>query len=182
MLIGSNGRLNPLDSVKDLMLFKKIPSVSLALITSVTLIVTMSVPANATPVLGTSEQVAESTNGQSATNNLAKKFESLKNGESLTYSSPTGENFKVTNSNGQLTFTRISNSSIATPASSWCATSLAAVVFGIGATALAAAAVATGGGTVVIGGVALSGAQLGGLAAVAGSFSALEAYIDSKIC
>ena len=161
---------------------KKINSTSLAILTTVALTLAVNAPANATTVVSAPQQTIESSDTHSETNKLAKKMESLKSGESFTYSSPNGQDFKVSKNHGQLSFVATGDSSIATPAASWCATSLAAVVFGIGATALGAAAVATGGGTVVIGGVALSGAQVGGLAAVAGSFSALEAYIDSKIC
>lgn len=162
--------------------FKKITSTSIAVVVSLALATTMSMPAKAAPAVVASGETAVTAASQSETNNLAEKMRALKNGESFNYSSPTGDNFKITNINGQLNFSASGNSSIASPAASWCATSLAAVLFGIGATALAAAAVATGGGSVVIAGVTLSGAQLGGLAAVAASFSALEAYIDSKIC
>lgn len=165
-----------------MMSFKKIASASIAVVASAALATTMSMPANAAPAIGVSGQTVVTASAQSETNNLAEKMKALKNGESFTYSSPTGDKFEVTNVNGQLNFSVITDSSVSSPAASWCATSLAAVIFGIGATALAAAAVATGGGSVVIAGVTLSGAQLGGLAAAAGSFAALEMYIDSKIC
>ncbi|MEB7626324.1 hypothetical protein ACTXM3_18010 [Glutamicibacter arilaitensis] len=165
-----------------MMSLKHIASASIAVIASAALAATMSMPANAAPSIGASGQTVVTASNQSETNNLAEKMKALKSGESFTYSSPTGDKFKVTNVNGQLNFSAITDSSISSPAASWCATSLAAVIAGIGATALAAAAVATGGGSVVIAGVTLSGAQLGGLAAVAASYSALEAYIDSKIC
>ena len=152
-----------------MMSFKEIASASIAVVASAALATTMSMPANAAPAIGVSGQTVVTASA-------------LKNGESFTYSSPTGDKFEVTNVNGQLNFSVITDSSVSSPAASWCATSLAAVIFGIGATALAAAAVATGGGSVVIAGVTLSGAQLGGLAAAAGSFAALEMYIDSKIC
>lgn len=63
-----------------------------------------------------------------------------------------------------------------------CATTIATVVFGIGATALAAAATMGPGTVMVIGGMSFTAGQVGMLAVAAGSFATLEAYIDSKFC
>ncbi|MGW4467998.1 hypothetical protein [Micromonospora sp. NPDC004704] len=64
----------------------------------------------------------------------------------------------------------------------WCASSIAAFLFGLGAVAIGALAVASGGAGVTIAGFFVSTNALYGAAAVAGSYSALYAFIDSKVC
>ncbi|WP_146956014.1 hypothetical protein [Glutamicibacter soli] len=72
-------------------------------------------PAKAAPAVVASGETAVTAASQPETNNLAEKMRSLKNGESFTYSSPTGDNFKIININGQLNFYASGNPSIASP-------------------------------------------------------------------
>lgn len=64
-----------------------------------------------------------------------------------------------------------------------CATALASVLLGIGAAALLATAAAMGpGAVVVIGGYGFTAGQLTAAAGAMGSMSAVEAFLDSKVC
>ncbi|WP_141741486.1 MULTISPECIES: hypothetical protein [Corynebacterium] len=101
-------------------------------------------------------------------------FSSLKDGESLRLR----EGISVTKQSGRLI--------VASPADeerSICATSVATVLFGMGSVALFALAAALGPGEVaVIAGVEMTAEQLGYAAGASGSFAALEAWADSKVC
>ena len=65
----------------------------------------------------------------------------------------------------------------------FCGTALAAAIFGIGAGILGFIAASTGGtGTVILAGYAFSGAQVGMMAGISGSYAALLAWISREIC
>lgn len=65
----------------------------------------------------------------------------------------------------------------------FCGVALASALFGIGAGVLGVIAASTGGsGTVVIAGYLLTGAQVGVLAGLSGSYAALLAWISRFIC
>ena len=65
----------------------------------------------------------------------------------------------------------------------FCGTALAAAIFGIGAGVLGFIAAGTGGtGTVLLAGYVFTGAQVGMMAAVAGSYAALLAWISRYVC
>ena len=64
----------------------------------------------------------------------------------------------------------------------FCGTALAAVLFGMGAGVLGVIAAMTGSGTVVIAGYLLTGAQVGVLAGISGSYAALLAWISRYVC
>jgi len=64
----------------------------------------------------------------------------------------------------------------------FCGTALAAAIFGIGAGILGVIAASTGSGTVVIAGYLLTGAQVGVLAGISGSYAALLAWISRYVC
>lgn len=68
------------------------------------------------------------------------------------------------------------------PAASFCGVALASAIFGIGAGILGVIAASTGSGTVVIAGYLLTGAQVGVLAGISGSYAALLAWISRFIC
>ncbi len=61
----------------------------------------------------------------------------------------------------------------AAPRASFCGTALATAIIGVGAGALGVLAAVTGGGSVVIAGFLLTGAQVGLLAGIAGSYAAV---------
>ena len=64
-----------------------------------------------------------------------------------------------------------------------CATTLAAVLLGIGAAALMALAAGMApGAIVVIGGYGFTAGQVTAAAGALGSMSAIEAFLDSKVC
>jgi hypothetical protein len=66
---------------------------------------------------------------------------------------------------------------------SFCGVALASAIFGIGAGILGVIAASTGGsGTVMIAGYLLTGAQVGVLAGLSGSYAALLAWISRFIC
>lgn len=65
---------------------------------------------------------------------------------------------------------------------SFCGTALATAIIGVGAGALGVLAAVTGGGTVVIAGFLLTGAQVGILAGIAGSYAAVLGYVSTYIC
>lgn len=65
---------------------------------------------------------------------------------------------------------------------SFCGVALASAVVGMGAGVLGVIAAVTGSGTVVIAGYLLTGAQVGILAGIAGSYSALLGWISRNIC
>jgi hypothetical protein len=65
---------------------------------------------------------------------------------------------------------------------SFCGIALAAAIFGIGAGILGVIAASTGPGTVVIAGYLLTGAQVGVLAGISGSYAALLAWISRYVC
>ena len=64
----------------------------------------------------------------------------------------------------------------------FCGVALAAAIVGIGAGVLGVIAAATGSGTVVIAGYLLTGAQVGILAGLSGSYAALLGWISHNIC
>lgn len=64
----------------------------------------------------------------------------------------------------------------------FCGSALAAALIAIGAGVLGVLAAATGPGTVLILGYGFTGAQLGMLAGVAGSYAAVLGYINRYIC
>jgi hypothetical protein len=65
---------------------------------------------------------------------------------------------------------------------SFCGVALASAIFGIGAGILGVIAASTGSGTVMIAGYLLTGAQVGVLAGLSGSYAALLAWISRFIC
>jgi uncharacterized membrane-anchored protein YitT (DUF2179 family) len=68
-------------------------------------------------------------------------------------------------------------------ASTFCGAALASAIFGIGAGILGVIAASTGGtGTVMIAGYFLTGAQVGVLAGISGSYAALLAWISRFVC
>lgn len=68
-----------------------------------------------------------------------------------------------------------------TPAS-FCGVSLATLIVGMGAGALTVLAAVTGGGTAVLFGVVLTGAQIGVLAGIATSYTAVLGWVSANIC
>ena len=69
-----------------------------------------------------------------------------------------------------------------TTAATFCGVALASALFGMGAGVLGVIAASTGSGTVVIAGYLLTGAQVGVLAGLSGSYAALLAWISRFIC
>lgn len=67
-------------------------------------------------------------------------------------------------------------------AATFCGVALASALFGIGAGILGVIAASTGSGTVMIAGYLLTGAQVGVLAGISGSYAALLAWISRYIC
>ena len=68
-------------------------------------------------------------------------------------------------------------------AASFCGVALASAIFGIGAGILGVIAASTGGtGTVILAGYVFTGAQVGVLAGLSGSYAALLAWISRFIC
>lgn len=59
---------------------------------------------------------------------------------------------------------------------------LATAIIGVGAGALGVLAAVTGGGTVVIAGYILTGAQVGVLAGIATSYTAVLGWVSINIC
>lgn len=78
--------------------------------------------------------------------------------------------------------TSLEQSTVASPMASFCGIGLATAIIGIGAGALAVLAAVTGGGTVAIAGIILTGAQLGVLAGVATSYTAVLGWITLNVC
>lgn len=92
-----------------------------------------------------------------------------------------GSSLTVTKTTNGFT-TNLSSTEAASTRASFCGIALATALIGIGAGALGVLAAVTGGGSVIIAGVALSGAQLGVLAGVATSYTALLGWISLYIC
>lgn len=68
-------------------------------------------------------------------------------------------------------------------AASFCGVALASAIFGIGAGVLGFIAASTGGtGTVILAGYVFTGAQVGMMAAISGSYAALLAWISRYVC
>ncbi len=115
----------------------------------------------------------QDTSGSEITSNLS----ALKDGESYTFIS-NGRSHTVEMHNGN--FVLVGEAMMR---ASICATTVATVIFGIGSAALFAAAAAMAPGSVlVLGGLSFTSGQVAALAGAAGSFAAVEAYLDSKFC
>lgn len=68
-------------------------------------------------------------------------------------------------------------------AATFCGVGLASAIFGIGAGLLGFIAASTGGtGTVILAGYVFTGAQVGMMAAISGSYAALLAWISRYVC
>jgi len=158
---------------------------SLAVVVAVAFVSTVSFSANAAqPVVSpASVSTFSSASELNDVDDLTQDLANLGDGQTYVYKSPDGHEFNITK-NGK-NFQVAEKSTIAKPAASMCANTWAAIISGIGAVglaALAAAATMASGGTILIAGASFSASQLGALAALAGSYSALQTYFDSKFC
>lgn len=165
----------------------KILSSLISVVASAALFVTVGMPANATQQSWppTPASLDVSTADQAEVNELTLELKKLKNGESYFYESPTGQRFKMTKNGNNYEVAEILTSGIAQPAFSACANTWAAIIGGIGTVALTAMAAAAGlasGGTILIAGASFTASQLGSLAALAGSFTALQIYFEDHFC
>lgn len=115
---------------------------------------------------------------------LGEKFSSIGEGESFSFFAD-GSIFSVEKKSGNIFVetTALSLYKGSMPSASFCATTVATIIFEIGSVALfAAAATMAPGSFLVLGGIAFNSTQVAYLASAAGSFAALQAYLDSHFC
>jgi hypothetical protein len=113
-----------------------------------------------------------------------KQIQQLRIGGSTSIPGANGSevNITKTSSGYSVAIAGISGGAKVSPSASFCRIAIAAAIIGIGAAALGVLAAVTGGGTAVIAGVVLTGAQIGVLAAVATSYTAVLTFVSLYIC
>ncbi|MGO3150940.1 hypothetical protein [Glutamicibacter ardleyensis] len=144
--------------------------------------------ANAAPpssqAVATKSAEAASTTLTAAQKREARKIENLRIGQSHTIQ---GSSLTVTKtSSGYSTSvghaTNVGENNTISARASFCGVALATAIIGVGAGALGVLAAVTGGGTVVIAGYILTGAQVGVLAGIATSYTAVLGWVSINIC